>query len=67
MTDEAFMTLRDVQARTRHSKTTLYEAIRDGKFPKPLKRGRRSLWRKSQVDAAIAAELAEMEAQTGAE
>lgn len=65
MTEEAFMTLRDVQARTRHSKTTLYEAIRDGKYPKPRKRGKRSLWLKSEIDAALASELAEMESQAG--
>lgn len=66
MTEEAFLTRAQVCARTAHSKTTLYAAIRAGTFPKPRKRGARSLWLKSEVDAAIAAETARMDAQAGA-
>lgn len=43
-------------------KSSLYAAIRAGKFPKPHKRGRTSVWLESEVQAAIDAEVAEMKA-----
>lgn len=35
-------------------KTAIYALIREGKFPRPLKLGGRSRWRRSDVDAFIA-------------
>jgi len=34
-------------------KSALYELIRNGKFPRPLKIGRRSVWREADVAAAV--------------
>jgi prophage regulatory protein len=34
-------------------KTKLYELIKEGKFPKPIKIGRASFWDEAEVDAAI--------------
>lgn len=33
---------------------TIYELIRKGEFPAPVKRGRSSLWIESEIDAWIA-------------
>jgi predicted DNA-binding transcriptional regulator AlpA len=33
---------------------TIYELIRKGEFPMPVKRGRSSLWIESEIDAWIA-------------
>jgi hypothetical protein len=33
--------------------TTFYELIRTGRFPKPVKLGRKSLWRAADVYAAL--------------
>jgi len=33
---------------------TIYELIRKGEFPAPVKRGRSSLWVESEIDAWIA-------------
>jgi prophage regulatory protein len=34
-------------------KTKLYELIKEGKFPAPIKIGRASFWDEAEVDAAI--------------
>lgn len=39
--------------------TKLYELIRDGKFPTPIKIGRASFWDEAEVDAAIDRLIAE--------
>ena len=38
---------------------TIYELIRKGEFPQPVKRGRSSLWVESEIDAWIAGLKAE--------
>lgn len=61
MTTDIFLTLAQVLARTAHSKTAFYDAIKAGTYPAPRKRGRQSLWLASEIDAAMAAELQKME------
>ena len=39
----------DVIHMTSHSKTTIYDLIRKGEFPAPVKRGRASFWRRTEV------------------
>jgi predicted DNA-binding transcriptional regulator AlpA len=43
----------DVRALTELANTSLYERIRDGSFPKPLKIGRSSRWLLSEVEAWV--------------
>ncbi|MGH8082927.1 MAG: helix-turn-helix transcriptional regulator [Lysobacter sp.] len=60
---ESFMRIKQVCERAGYvGKSSLYTAIRAGKFPKPHKRGRTSVWLASEVQAAIDAEAAEMKA-----
>jgi prophage regulatory protein len=42
-----------VQAKFPLGNTKLYELIREGKFPAPIKIGRASFWDEAEVDAAI--------------
>lgn len=56
MTPERFLRIDQVLDRSGHSKTTLYEAIKRGDYPAPVKRGRTSLWIESEIDEAIARE-----------
>jgi len=60
MHDEQFLTLRQVLSRTAHSKTAFYEAIAAGTYPPPRKRGRQSLWLRSEIEAAMQAEVESM-------
>ena len=47
-----------VMARTGLAKSTLYAAIREGKFPAPLKLGARcARWHSASVEAWLAAQL----------
>lgn len=60
---ESFLRLDDCCKRGGYKgKSSLYAAIRAGKFPMPHKRGRTSVWLESEVQAAIDAEAAEMKA-----
>lgn len=45
----------EVLAQTGMSRTVLYDEIRKGKFPRPMKRGRSSHWRDCDVQGWIAA------------
>lgn len=46
--------LKDVIARTSMSKTTIYELIKEGRFPSQVKLGCRSVaWVESEIDAFI--------------
>jgi len=47
---ERLLRLAEVLFLTGLPKSTLYDQIRKGKFPKPQKRGRISLWRFSEVE-----------------
>lgn len=60
---ESFLRLDQVLAKSGHSKTTLYAAIKRGDYPAPLKRGRSSLWIASEVQSAIDAEASRLMAQ----
>lgn len=53
--------LRDVKAKVGFSQATIYRWMSEGTFPRPLKVGHGSAWRESDIDAWIAARLAERE------
>jgi prophage regulatory protein len=56
-----------VEARTGLARSTLYQRIADGTFPKPIHLGPRSVaWIESEVDGWIAARIAESRPDTGA-
>lgn len=57
-----FLPLPQVQARTSVCKATLYELIREGQFPKPIKLGRKSVWLEAEVDQWMRDRIAEREA-----
>ena len=50
---ERWLRLSEVLFLTGLPKSTLYYQIRKGKFPKPQKRGRISLWKWSEVERFI--------------
>lgn len=54
----ALLTVDRVLERTGHSKSAFYGAIRAGRYPQPVKRGRQSLWIESEIQAAIDKEIA---------
>lgn len=54
----ALFSFESLSAYTQLNRTRVYSLIRQGKFPRPLKFGKTSRWRKSDVDAWIAAEAA---------
>jgi prophage regulatory protein len=43
-----------VLAQLSENRSSFYALIRGGQFPRPIKRGRSSRWRQSEVDAYIA-------------
>ena len=50
----------DVLARIGHKKTALYDMVKAGTFPKPIKLGRRCVaWPSDEIDAWIRARIAE--------
>lgn len=57
MADEALLRLPKVRDRTGLSTSGIYAAMADGRFPLPKKRGRTSLWVKSEIDAWVEAEI----------
>ncbi|KLJ02999.1 AlpA family phage regulatory protein [Luteimonas sp. FCS-9] len=50
---EELRTIDDVQRMTGMGSSWIYEQIKSGAFPAPIKIGRRSLWVLSEVDAWI--------------
>ncbi|WP_339326073.1 AlpA family transcriptional regulator [Cronobacter sakazakii] len=50
---DRLMPITDVCAATGYKKPTIYEWMRDGKFPRPVKIGRSVRWPSSEVDAWI--------------
>lgn len=50
---DSLLTLAEVQKLTRVSSTTIYRWIDEGSFPPPVKAGRLSRWRASEVAAFI--------------
>ena len=47
--DERYLTLKEVRARYGISHGTVYDNIKAGKFPAPLKFGKNSRWRMSEL------------------
>lgn len=56
-TDKTWLRQKDIAKKKGLPKATMYDMIRDGKFPKPLKMGRMSFWDESEVDQAMKANL----------
>ncbi len=47
-----FLKLPEVQARTGKSRSTIYQGINDGTFPKPIKLGPRAVgWIEAEIEA----------------
>ncbi|MER2510838.1 MAG: AlpA family phage regulatory protein [Nitrosomonas ureae] len=46
---ERLLPLPDVESRTGFKSSFLYQLIKEGKFPKPVKIGNASRWRESEV------------------
>ncbi|MEJ2229236.1 MAG: AlpA family phage regulatory protein [Alphaproteobacteria bacterium] len=46
--------MQDVVARIGLKRSTIYAKIQQGSFPRPVKIGRATLWRASELDAWIA-------------
>jgi prophage regulatory protein len=55
---ERLLLLPEVRARTGKGTTRIYEEMAAGTFPRPLKRGRQSVWVESEVQAVIDREIA---------
>lgn len=58
LAEEALLKLPEVRTRTGKSTSTIYAEMAAGKFPRPLKRGRQSVWVASEVQAVILREIA---------
>lgn len=53
-----FLRLADVRARVPYSRSTIYQLVAEGKFPKPIRLGERAVaWLESEVDAWIASRI----------
>ena len=58
------MNLKEVTARTTLSKTSVYELMKDGRFPKQVRLGSRSVaWVESEVEAFITSAINSRENQ----
>ena len=53
--DEQLLTAQDCMDRLQVSRTTFYDLVKQGTLPAPIKLGRCSRWRPSEVEAAIEA------------
>jgi predicted DNA-binding transcriptional regulator AlpA len=51
--EETFLTPDEVQAKYRVSKVTLWRNAKNGLWPKPVKVGRKSLYRQSEIEAVL--------------
>lgn len=49
--------LDDLMRKTKMSKTTLYDLIKNDQFPQPIKVRRRSYWVESEIDAWITLQI----------
>lgn len=56
-TDKIWLRQKDIEAKKGLPKSTMYDMIKDGLFPKPLKKGRSSFWDAQEVDKAMQANL----------
>ena len=55
-TTDRLIRIRDVEARTGLSRSTIYRKKRDGSFPEAVKVGDRAVrWRESEIEAWVAA------------
>lgn len=50
------LSLKQVQDQIHLGKTCIYLLIKDGRFPHPIKIGKRSLWRSDLIDSWILAQ-----------
>lgn len=57
---ERLIRLPEVLSMTGEARTTCYDAIATGTHPAPLKDGRASLWRLSEVQAYVAQKIARL-------
>ena len=53
-TCDRLLRLKSVQKRIPLSKSAIYSAIADGRFPAPVKLGRNSFWRESSILSVVA-------------
>jgi prophage regulatory protein len=57
--EKRFIKLPEVSKRVAKSRSSIYKAISEGKFPKPYKNGDRAVaWLASEIDAFIDAQIA---------
>ncbi|MDH2240193.1 AlpA family transcriptional regulator [Pigmentiphaga sp. GD03639] len=56
---ESLLRLERVMDRVGLGRTSIYDEVKAGTFPRPVKRGKRSLWVESEVDAWIAGAITE--------
>jgi prophage regulatory protein len=56
-TTERLLPLSEVEFRTGFKSSFIYQLIKEGKFPKPIKIGTSSRWRESEVQAWIAKQI----------
>lgn len=57
--EKRFMKLPEVSKRVAKSRSSIYKAISEGKFPRPYKNGERAVaWLASEIDAFIDAQIA---------
>lgn len=55
----SLLTAADLRSRTQLCRSTIYRQVRDGKFPAPIRVGRRTLWPAGAVEAWIDAQVAQ--------
>ncbi|NLA68016.1 MAG: AlpA family phage regulatory protein [Gammaproteobacteria bacterium] len=58
MKPETLLPMPEVIRRTGYSRSGIYDAIMRGEFPRPLKRGKSSVWVESEVQAVIDHQIA---------
>ena len=54
---DTLLLLPEVMRRTGKSRSAIYDEMMAGTFPRPLKRGRQSVWVESEVQAVIDLEI----------
>jgi predicted DNA-binding transcriptional regulator AlpA len=57
--------LKSVLARTGYGRTMWYRAIKAGQAPRPIKRGKKSLWVSDDIDGLIRGEVDAAKGVTG--
>lgn len=59
--EKRFIKLPEVSKRVAKSRSSIYKAVSEGKFPKPYKNGERAVaWLNSEIDAFIDAQTAKV-------